>query len=193
MPCIFVSCDKLNKLNMAKKETTKKNKGKVEKAKAGQPTSYKEEYNEQARKLCLLGYIDIELASFFNVCEATINNWKKEYPKFLESIKKGKEVADMEIVESLRNRAIGMTIQSEKAFKIKTGQYTEEIEIVTVNEGVAPDPASMFFWLKNRQPNKWRDKQEIDHTTKGESLNDISKLSTAELLERAKAVKKLNE
>ncbi|MCV5625819.1 hypothetical protein OFN31_29725, partial [Escherichia coli] len=49
---------------------------------------YQEAYAEQARKLCLLGYTDAELADFFEVSESTINKWKLDYPKFSESIKK---------------------------------------------------------------------------------------------------------
>ena len=102
----------------------------------GQPTAYKDEYAEQARKLCLLGYTDLELADFFSVCEATINNWKHAHPQFLESIKSGKVFADTDVVTSLHDKAI---------------------------DG---DTTAMIFWLKNRQPKKWRDKQEIDMTAK---------------------------
>lgn len=52
------------------------------------PTKYQEAYAEQARKLCLLGYTDAELADFFEVSESTINKWKIDYPKFSESIKR---------------------------------------------------------------------------------------------------------
>lgn len=52
------------------------------------PTKYQEAYAEQARKLCLLGYTDAELADFFEVSESTINKWKLDYPKFSESIKR---------------------------------------------------------------------------------------------------------
>ena len=97
----------------------------------GQPTAYKPEYPEQARKLCLLGYTDLELADFFSVCEATINNWKIAHPEFLESIKSGKVFADTDVVSSLHDKAI---------------------------DG---DTTAMIFWLKNRQPKMWRDKQEI--------------------------------
>ena len=45
-----------------------------------------------------------------------------------------------------------------------------------------------IFALKNMG---WSDKQEVDHTTKGESLNDVSQLSTEELVDRAKAISKL--
>ena len=68
---------------------------------AGRPTEYRPEYAEDTRKLCLLGFTDAQLADFFDVSEATINNWKIAHPEFLESIKKGKEVADCEVVQSL--------------------------------------------------------------------------------------------
>lgn len=130
---------------------TKKNLG-------GRPTKYKEEYNEQARKLCLLGYTDDQLADFFQVDVSTINNWKIDYPMFFESLKRGKDIADTEIVESLYNRAKG-------GIKIIKEKMTEG-GIVELKEEIAPDPASMMFWLKNRQPKHWRDKQELDVTTK---------------------------
>ncbi len=65
------------------------------------PTKYQEAYAEQARKLCLLGYTDAELADFFEVSESTINKWKLDYPEFSESIKKGKAVADAEVSDRL--------------------------------------------------------------------------------------------
>lgn len=130
----------------------------------GRPTKYREEYNEQAYKLCLLGHTDAELASFFEVSEATINNWKIDFPSFLESIKKGKEFADVDVVQSLYKRATGMKL---------TKQVVKESKIVEVEDEIAPDTTAMIFWLKNRQPKKWRDKQDIQHSgTIGSELSD---------------------
>jgi len=67
----------------------------------GRPTKYKEEYAEQAYKLCLLGHIDDELADFFEVDVSTIHRWKLEHEEFRDSIKKGKEIADGNVVQSL--------------------------------------------------------------------------------------------
>ena len=67
----------------------------------GRPTGYREKYNKQAYRLCLLGAIDDELAEFFEVSVSTINNWKNEHPEFLASIKKGKMAADSKIAERL--------------------------------------------------------------------------------------------
>jgi len=47
--------------------------------KVGRPTDYKEDFNEQAYKLCLLGAIDKDLADFFDIAESTLNEWKLKY------------------------------------------------------------------------------------------------------------------
>ena len=58
----------------------------------GRPTKYKEEYNEQAYKLCLLGHTDAEMAEFFEVDVSTIHRWKIDYPEFCDSIKRVKKL-----------------------------------------------------------------------------------------------------
>ena len=68
--------------------TEKKNP--AEKKKRGRKSEYRIEFSDQALKLCLLGATDKELAEFFSVSEQTLNKWKKDYPEFLESLKKGK-------------------------------------------------------------------------------------------------------
>ncbi len=52
---------------------------------------------------------------------------------------------------------------------------------VTVKE-VIPDTTAQIFWLKNRRPDVWRDKQEIEHGGKigGVTIvNDIPKPDTS--------------
>lgn len=127
------------------------------KNKGGRPTTYKEEYNEQVVKLCRLGATDIEIADFFNVSEKTLNNWKHNHPEFLQSIKKGKEISDLEVANSLYNRAKGYEQDTVKVF-----QFQGEPIIVPVKEKVAPDTTAAIFWLKNRRPKEWRDKKEIE-------------------------------
>lgn len=127
--------------------------------KKGTDSKYKKEYAEQARKLCLLGATDKELADFFGVCEATINNWKLSFPQFLESVKSGKLDADAKVAESLYNRAVGYVGKKTVTANI-AGAITD---IKVVDEYVGPDVGAAVFWLKNRQRAKWRDKfdQEI--------------------------------
>jgi len=147
----------------------------------GRPSAYKEVYNEQSYKLCLLGATDKNLADFFEVCEATINNWKIQYPEFLESIRKGKQLADMEVANSLYNTTQDRIVIEQTPFKLKEVTYKEgkrieieKIEIVEVEKVIPADFRSQQFWLKNRKSDSWRDKQDIDHTTAGEKINIIN-------------------
>ena len=128
---------------------------------AGRPTDYRPEYEAQARKLCLLlGATDAQLADFFEVSEATINNWKLVHPEFLESIKAGKEIADMEIADGLHSRATGGYVTEQQAIKIKVGQGEEDVRVVDVQKFIPADTTAGIFWLKNRKSTHWRDRHE---------------------------------
>lgn len=137
----------------------------------GRKSSYKEEYSNQALKLCLLGATDKELAEFFSVSEQTLNKWKKDFPEFLESLKKGKSIADANVASKLYNRAIGYDCKATK-FATLEGKVTDSIEYI---EHYPPDTTAAIFWLKNRQPEKWRDRKEVDaNINLGDELEGLS-------------------
>lgn len=142
---------------------------------SGAPTKYEAKFNKQAYKLCLLGSTDKELADFFEVCEATINNWKHEFPLFLESIKKGKAVADTNIAQSLYKRAKGY-----KHADVDIKVYEGHIIKTDLIKHYPPDTTACIFWLKNRQPKFWRDKQDIEHSGEGLSVT-INKIITKDV------------
>ncbi|NOV28022.1 helix-turn-helix domain-containing protein [Cupriavidus necator] len=132
----------------------------------GRETLYQEQYAEQAYKLCLLGATDKELADFFGVVEKTIYNWKDAQPEFLQSITRGKMMADAQVAESLFKRALGY---SHPAVKIMTVNGAVVHEDYT--EHYPPDTPAASLWLRNRQPEKWRDKVQQELTGKdGENL-----------------------
>jgi hypothetical protein len=61
-------------------------------------------------------------------------NYWKKHPAFLQSLKRGKLKADFQITQSLYQKAKG------------------------------GDTTAMIFWLKNRQPEKWREKMQVEHS-----------------------------
>ena len=143
----------------------------AEKKKRGRKSEYRIEYADQALKLCLLGATDKELAEFFSVSEQTLNKWKKDYPEFLESLKKGKNIADANVASRLYNRAIGYSCKATK-FATSEGKITDSKEYI---EHYPPDTTAAIFWLKNRQPEKWRDKKEVDaNVNLGDELEGLS-------------------
>ena len=85
----------------------------AEKKKRGRKSEYRIEYADQALKLCLLGATDKELSEFFSVSEQTLNKWKKDYPEFLESLKKGKNIADANVASRLYTVLLGITVKQQ--------------------------------------------------------------------------------
>jgi len=127
--------------------------------KAGQPTKY----NETVKRLLLLlaqeGLTDKKMAKIIDVKEQTLNNWKKAHPKFFESLKKAKKVADESVERSLYERACGYEHPD-----VHISNYQGEVTITDVIKHYPPDPTSMIFWLKNRQPDKWQDRKAVEHS-----------------------------
>jgi transposase len=141
----------------------------------GRPTLYRPEYPKQAAKLCLLGATDKELSEFFEVSESTINLWKQEYPEFSESIKRGKVLADAQVAEKLFYRATGYTCHDSHI-----SNYLGKITVTPIKKHYPPDTTAAIFWLKNRQKDKWRDKQEHEisgHLTLEDLLEQADSLS----------------
>ncbi len=130
------------------------------KDKGGAPTKYQEAYKEQARKLCLMGYTNQELSNFFEVSKSTLQLWIKNKAGFSDSLKAGKELADMNVTVGLYERACGYS-------HIETKVFCNQGEITThdITKIYPPDPISIKYWLNNRQPEKWREKVEVEQSS----------------------------
>lgn len=129
----------------------------------GRPTVYKDTYAKQAGKLCKLGATDQDLAAFFEVSLRTIANWKAQHSEFLHALKAGKEEADARVERSLFHRAVGY---EQEAVKIFMPAGASEPVYAPYTERIAPDTTAAIFWLKNRRPEEWREKQLLEHTGK---------------------------
>ena len=125
-----------------------------------------------------MGATDIDLADFFEVEEKTINNWKDLHPEFLQSIKTAKAIHDdEEVVQALRKRATGFSVDSEKIFCDKEG----EIIRAKTKTYYPPDTAAAFIWLKNRKKGEWKDQHEVEV-----NVSQLGNLSMEQLIELAK-------
>lgn len=125
----------------------------------GRPTKYKPEYAKIAKQMCELGATDPQLAEAFDVTISTITLWKVTYPEFSAAIKISKDVSDNLVEQSLYKRALGYECE-EMDVRVIEGKVVQ----TPVRKVYPPDPTAMIFWLKNRQKEKWRDKQEVQHS-----------------------------
>lgn len=131
----------------------------------GRLTDYDEKFCQIAYCMALLGATDEDLAQAFDVSRTTINEWKNKYVEFSEHLKRGKLVADSNVAARLYERALGYEHDSEEIKVVSVGNNGgSEIERVPIRKIYPPDTVAAIFWLKNRQPSKWRDKQEVEHS-----------------------------
>jgi len=133
----------------------------AEKRKPGRPSAYRPEFADLARKFGLLGATNDDLARMFNVSATTVDKWIAEIPEFSGALKEGREEADQRVADSLFRRAIGFEHPAVKIMAYE-GQSWEH----AYTEKYPPDTVAAIFWLKNRRPDLWRDKRELDVTNR---------------------------
>jgi len=106
------------------------------------------------------GAIDDEIADKLGIHVSTIYDWKKRYPEFTEALKQNKNYADAKVEAALFKRATGYDIEvvtQEVGESAKQGPYKKATK---TTKHFAPDVTAQIFWLKNRRPDRWRDKPE---------------------------------
>lgn len=127
------------------------------------------------------GLTDEQIAKNLNIAYSTFKDYKNKYPAFSATLKKGKEVVDYEVENALLKRALG--------YEYDEVTYENGKESKRVTKQVVPDTTAQIFWLKNRRPDKWRDKQVIESNNTIEVKNPLEGLSTEELKEIIKEYK----
>lgn len=101
------------------------------------------------------------MADELGISANTFYRWRNEHPEFREATRLGKEAADERVTRSLYHRALGYSHQAVKIF-MPAGS-TEPV-YAPYTEHFPPDTQAASLWLRNRQPDKWRDKQDVEHS-----------------------------
>jgi hypothetical protein len=103
------------------------------------------------------GYTEAMIYHRIGVSHDTFYRWKRERPELAEALKRGKAGPDQMVKNALLTAALGYEFE-EQAVAQRTGK------IVTLRKYQGPNPTAAIFWLKNRLPQEFRDKQEHEHT-----------------------------
>lgn len=117
------------------------------------------------------GLTDEQIAKNLGIAYSTFKEYKKKYSAFSATLKKGKEVVDIQVENALLKRALGYEYEEVKE-EYENGELAKTTK---TKKQIAPDVTAQIFWLKNRRPDKWRDKQDVEHTgtIKSEKFCDI--------------------
>ena len=89
------------------------------------------------------GLTDEQIAKNIGITAKTLYEWKNKFSNVCETLKRGKDVVDRQVENALFESAL-------------EGNTTAQI-----------------FWLKNRKPKEWRDKQDIEHSGDIKLVSDV--------------------
>lgn len=102
---------------------------------------------------------NIQLAKILKVSPATISSWMEKHGEFRAAVELVRAKANSRVEEALYRKATG--------YKKKVQKVTKDGDVVDLEEEVPADNSAMFFWLKNRAKEDWKDTFSTEVTGSG--------------------------
>lgn len=125
------------------------------------------------------GASEEEIAKRLGIAYSTFNLYKAQKSELSEALKKGAEIIDTEVENALLKRALGYDYDEITKERNDSGEL---VVTKVVHKQVVPDTKAQIFWLKNRCPDQWRDKLQVDASVTNDNkelmreyLNSIKK------------------
>ena len=79
--------------------------------------------------------------------------WKENYPELMKILEENNEYYDDKVEQALLKRALGYEYEETEIVASKDGKTSK---VKKTKKEVPPDTTAIIFWLKNRNPKKWR-------------------------------------
>lgn len=122
------------------------------------------------------GLTDEQIANNIGIGKSTFYRWQEQFREFREALKRGKAPVDLEVENALLKRALGYEYEETITEVEELAGGKQKKHIRKVVKHMPPDTTAQIFWLKNRRPDKWRDKIENVQTVGNELLESLMKL-----------------
>ena len=118
------------------------------------------DFLEQVTNYCLLGATEEQLGAFFGYDRPTWQYWMKHSQELRDAVDAGSTLADAEVAAAMKRRAMGYDYVRQKLLVDKHGNG----QVYDLTDHIPPDTTAGKFWLTNRAPNRWSDRQDHKHT-----------------------------
>ena len=125
------------------------------KNKGGRPSKKDTIDLERVKKLAIAGLTQEQIAIACDVGYSTLKAYMKEDKRFLAAIKTNDKLANKLMEASLWERGRGYSHPD-----VHICQHQGQVIQTPITKYYPPDTAAAFIWLKNRDPERWRDKTE---------------------------------
>ncbi len=122
------------------------------------------------------GLTDEQISQKIGIGTTTFYRWQEQFREIRDAIKKGKAPVDVQVENALLKRALGYEYEETitEMEEVSGGKPKKHIRKVTKH--MPPDTTAQIFWLKNRRPDRWRDKIENVQTVGNELLESLMRL-----------------
>ena len=110
------------------------------------------------------GLTDEQIARNMGIRQSTFYEWQNRFPEISDTLKKGKAPVDIEVENALLKSALGFEYEETITEIEELGNGKQKKQIRKVKKYAPPNSTAQIFWLKNRRPDRWRDKQDISGT-----------------------------
>jgi len=126
---------------------------------------YSEELIEKICRHLKQGATITSTCQAIGISRETFYDWMKKKPDVSDTIKKAMAIPDKKVENALFKSATMGHRYKEKEFKaVAVGEKIKMIPLKTVTKIIPPNVTAQIFYLKNRQPDEWSDKQDIEHS-----------------------------
>ena len=132
------------------------------------------------------GLTDKDIAKNMHIGLTTFKEWKNKFDEIKEALRIGKDSADRIVENALYKSATGYTVTVKEPAKVRhieydseTGKKVREVEKWIQTEKEVHVPAQVtaqIFWLKNRKPDQWREKNDMTLTPSNGVLESLIEL-----------------
>lgn len=140
----------------------------------GRPSSYSIDVANKILHFTSLGFGIYLVSKKVGVPERTLRRWLASNAEFREALDAARNICDDRMVRTLYEKASGYTIRAVRMF-----MYEGQILSQEYDEHIPPDARLIEFWLKNRRPNEWREKQSVEHLgTDGKPIEPVQVVIT---------------
>ena len=104
------------------------------------------------------GLIDAQIAKNIGIAPQTMYEWARRFPSFADALKKGKAPVDEEVENALLKSALGFEYEETITEIIEQPDGTHRKQVKRFKRYSPPSNTAQIFWLKNRRPDRWREK-----------------------------------
>lgn len=109
------------------------------------------------------------------IAYSTLRDWRDKFPALSAALKRGKAPVDIEVENALLKRARGYEYEETTTEIVEWPDGTTRKHIKKTTKHVIPDTLAQIYWLKNRRPDKWRDKPTPDMGAGDDPLMEMIK------------------